>query len=289
MKGNKIKESEYFKWGLAFFCALAAAIVVYSLFSKLGIIWAFLAKLFRILLPIFMGVIFAYLLNPLAKYLEKHASTWVEGQLFNDKKDHKKFRKAFAIILTYLIVLLVITLAIIFVIPNLLESIQVMITNVPSYVNSIYEWLKDIFKNSPEIIASLESINDNIMEYLRNIIVPSMDTIANSVATGITGVVKGIINVCIGLIASVYLLADKDNFINGANKILKAILPTKAYDTTITTLKYTDKVFGGFLIARIIDSLIIAVISFIIFAIFGIPYSLLFAVITDTRRFSESP
>ena len=48
----------------------------------------------------------------------------------------------------------------------------------------------------------------------------------------------------------------------------------------MTTLKYTDKVFGGFLIARIIDSLIIAVISFIIFAIFGIPYSLLFAVIT---------
>lgn len=278
MKGN-FKDSEYFKWGLTFFCSLAAAIVVYSLLSKLGIIWIFFTKLFKILIPILLGVIFAYLLNPLERYLENHAAKWVAGQMFNDNKEHKKFKKVFAIVLTYLIVLLIVTLTIIFVLPNLLESIQILITNVPSYVNSVYEWLKDVFKNSPEITASLESINSNIMEYLKNIIVPSMDTIANSIATGITGVVTGIINVFIGLIASVYLLADKDNFLNGANKILKVLLPKNIYGTTMTTLKYTDKVFGGFLIARIIDSLIIAVITFIIFAIFGIPYSILFAVI----------
>ena len=278
MKKN-IKDSEYFKWGLTFFCSLAAAIVVYSLFSKIGVIGGLFAKLFKILVPIFMGIIFAYLLNPLAKYLEKHAAAWTAGQLFNDGKEHKKFKKAFAIVLTYLIVLLVLTLVIIFVLPNLLESIQILITNIPAYVNSVYEWLKEIFKNSPEIISSLESINDNIMEYLRNIIVPSMDTIANSIATGITGVVTGIIDVFIGLIASVYLLADKDNFVKGAKKVLMAILPKKAYDTSMTTLKYTDKVFGGYLIARIIDSSIIAVITFVIFAIFGIPYSILFAVI----------
>ena len=283
MKGNKIKESEYFKWALAFFCSLSAAIIVYSLFSKIGIVGEFIAKVFKVLLPIFIGLIFAYLLNPLEKYLESHASTWMVGQLFNDNKEHKKFKKVFAIVLTYFIILLILTLVIVFVIPNLLESIQLMITNIPSYVNSVYEYLKEMFKNSPEITSSLESINDNIMEYLKNIIVPSMDTIANSLATGITGIVTGIINAFIGLVASIYLLADKDNFVNGANKLLK-LLPKKIYDPTLTTLKYTDKVFGGFLIARIIDSLIIAVISFIIFTIFGIPYSLLFAVITGVTN-----
>lgn len=278
MKKN-IKDSEYFKWGLTFFCSLAAAIVVYSLFSKIGVIGVFFTKIFKILVPILIGVIFAYLLNPLTKYLEKHAATWTAGQLFNDNKEHKKFKKAFAIVLTYLILLIILTLLIIFVLPNLLESIQVLITNIPAYVNSVYVWLKEIFKNSPEIISSLESINDNIMEYLKNIIVPSMDTIANSIATGITGVVTGIINVFLGLIASVYLLADKENFTKGAKRVLMAILPKKAYETTMDTLKYTDRVFGGYLIARIIDSSIIAVITFIIFAIFGIPYSILFAVI----------
>ena len=95
MKGNNIKESEYFKWGLAFFCSLAAGIVVYSLLSKIGFIASLFVKLFKILLPIFIGVIFAYILNPLVKYLEKHASTWMVGQLFNDSKEHKKFKKAF--------------------------------------------------------------------------------------------------------------------------------------------------------------------------------------------------
>lgn len=278
MKGN-FKDSEYFKWGFTFFCSLAAAIVVYSLFSKIGVVGIFIAKLFKILLPIILGVIFAYLLNPLERYLESHAAKWVANQMFNDNKEHKKFKKAFAIVLTYLIVLLIVVLVIIFVLPNLLESVQILITNVPSYVNSVYEWLKEMFKNSPEITSSLESINSNIMEYLKNIIVPSMDTIANSVATGITGVINGIINVFIGLIASVYLLADKDNFLKGANRILKVILPNKVYVPTMTTLKYSDKVFGGFLIARIIDSLIIAIITFVTFAIFGIPYSILLAVI----------
>jgi predicted PurR-regulated permease PerM len=96
---------------------------------------------------------------------------------------------------------------------------------------------------------------------------------------GISSFIKWVINIIIGLIVSVYLIYDKDNFISGTKKVLKAILPDKIYDTTMTTLGYVDKIFGGFMIAKIIDSILVGILTFIILAIFKIPYALIIAVI----------
>lgn len=276
---NKIKTNEYINWGFTIFCALAGAIVVYALISKVSVVWYFIAKVFKILSPIFIGLLFAYLLNPLVRYFENHASEWFCTQLFNDNKEHKKFKRVFAIFLTVFAVCLFVILLIIFVIPNLLDSLELMVTNVPTYINNIYNWLKGVLKNSPELAANIDVINQNVTEYVKNIMIPSMDTIASSVATGISGVINGIVNVFIGLVVSVYLLYDKESFLNGTDRLFRVILPKKVYDTTMTTLEYADKIFGGFMMAKIIDSLIIGIITFFILTIFGIPYSLLIAVI----------
>lgn len=281
---GKLKENEYFKWGLTIFCALAGAIVVYSLLSKVGYVWRFIVKVFTILTPIFIGIVFAYLLNPLTRYFENHASTWMCGQLFQDGKDHSKFKRIFAIFLTYLIVALFILFIVVFVVPKFLESVQLMITNVPTYINSVYAWAKGLLGNSPEAASNIDTINNNIMEYVKNIMVPSMDSISVSITSGITGFIKGTINTVLGLIVSMYLLYDKESFLNSANKVLKISLPKDIYDSTMTTLKFTDRVFGGFMMAKVIDSLIIGMLTFLILTVFGIPYALLISVIVGVTN-----
>jgi len=106
-----------------------------------------------------------------------------------------------------------------------------------------------------------------------------MDTLFANVTAGLSSIVKWSINIIIGLIVSVYLIYDKDEFLNGTNRVLKAVLPKKAYDFTMMNLGYVDKIFGGFMIAKIIDSLIIGVLTFIICSIFKIPYALIISVI----------
>lgn len=281
---RNLKENEYFKWGLTLFCALTGAIIAYTLLSKVGYVWRFIVRVSTILTPIFIGVVFAYLLNPLTRYFEQHASVWMCGQLFQDGKDHSKFKRIFAIFLTYFIVALFIMFLLVFVVPKFLESVQLMISNVPVYINSVYAWAKGLLGNSPEAASNIDTINNNIMEYVKNIMVPSMDSITVYITSGISGFIRGTINTALGLIVSMYLLYDKESFLGGVDKIFKITLPKDIYDSTMTTLKFTDRVFGGFMMAKVIDSLIIAFLTFIILTIFGIPYALLISVIVGVTN-----
>ena len=60
---------------------------------------------------------------------------------------------------------------------------------------------------------------------------------------------------------------------------MKAILPKNLYVNVMTTLNYSDRVFGGFLIAKIIASVIIGFITFIVLTIFNVPYALVISII----------
>lgn len=276
---DKLKHNNYVHQGFTLFCALGASILLFFVILRFEYIINFIIKILKILSPIFIGLLFAYLLNPIVKFFEDNVSKKITKKLFKDKKEHNKFERILSIFITYFIVCILIFSFIKFVIPNLLESIEIMLSNIPVYINNIYDWLKDIFKNSPELTVPIDDLNKHVTDYATNIVVPSMDTIMTNIASGITGFIKGVINVVIGLIVSVYLLYDKEIFVKGTKNVLKVTLPKKGYDTAITTLSYTDKIFGGFMVAKIIDSILIGIITFIITTIFNIPYALIISII----------
>lgn len=276
---NKISKSDYFYQGLTLFLSIGASIILYFLILRLGTILGYLGSFFKILLPIFIGLLFAYLLNPLVSFFEKKVSNKIVPYLYDNPKGHENFKRGFAIFITYFIVAFVLFLFIMFVIPNLLDSVQVMFKNIPLYINDITYYLQDMFKDSPELYSSIDSTKSLILGSLTNIMIPSMDNIMVNITSGITGVVKSVINIIIGLIVSVYLIYDKESFLKGTDKIFRLILPQNVYDTAITTLSYTNKIFGGFMMAKIIDSLIIGILTFIVLSILQIPYALVISVI----------
>ncbi len=279
---EKIKGNNYIYWGLTLFGVVACAIVLVFLLMKMELIFLWIGKLLNILMPIFIGVLFAYLLNPLVKNLEKFTDKfiqWFYKKIFKKNKKNKKLANILAIFLTYLLMAVFIISFCKFVIPSLLESLNLMITNIPVYINNIYDYLKEISKSNPDLMELVDKLNTNISEFMTNLVVPSMDTLFANVTAGLSSIVKWGINIIIGLIVSVYLIYDKDEFLDGTNRVLKAVLPKKAYDFTMVNLGYVDKIFGGFMIAKIIDSLIIGVLTFIICSIFKIPYALIISVI----------
>ena len=276
---EKGKFNQYFYQGLTLFCAIAACIILYFLILRLNIFIDFIVKIFKVLAPIFIGLLFAYLLNPIVTFFEKFIDKNVIPKLYKNRKANKRMSRVLGIFVTYFLVGFIILLFIQFVIPSFFESLEVMLSNVPVYLNKVYEYLRNIFKNNPDLSIPIETWNTNITDYVTNIVVPSMDTVMNNITTGITGVVRGIINVLIGLIVSVYLIFDKELFLKGTDRVLKVTLPKKVYDTSMTTLSYLDKIFGGFMMAKIIDSLIIGILTFIVASIFQIPYAIIIALI----------
>ena len=272
------KDYNYFKIFLAVFSAIACSIILYFLFSKMNYITSFFSKLFNILMPVFIGILFAYLLNPIVIRIERY---------FNTKekiKDKKKLGRLLGIIVTYFILAVLVIVFIRFFIPSLLDSINIMFKNIPKYLENIFAFLRRLcekYNINPKFIDSYRS---DINVLIKDSVVPNLDVIINNLATGITSVIKAIINVLVSVIISVYLLYDKELFSRGIDRILKAYFPPKVYDEIINISKYIYKVFGGFLVAKLIDSLIIGVLTFIILSIFRIPYALLIALVVGVTN-----
>ena len=268
---KKSKDYNYFKIFLAVFSAIVCSIIVYFLFSKLGIITSFLIKILVILSPVIIGVVFAYLLNPLVKRFEDFYSR------YDGIRNKKKLPRVLGIITIYLILIILVVIFIWFFIPNLIESLNIMLTNIPKYLENIFDWIRKVCSKYNINSKFLDSYIKDINNVIKDSVVPNLDIIINNLASGITSVIKWIINIVVSIIISVYLIYDKESFSEGVDKVLKAYCSPKVYDGICDVFKYIYKVFCGFMIAKLIDSLIIGILTFILLIIFKIPYALLIA------------
>ncbi|HBA38053.1 MAG TPA: AI-2E family transporter [Firmicutes bacterium] len=279
---EKFKGNNYIYWGVTLFGVVAAAIILVFILLKMEMFFAGITKIIMVLMPIFIGLLFAYLLNPIVVQFEKYTDKfvlWIDHHPKVKIKNRKRLSRALSIFITYFITAAIIVLFIRFVVPSLIDSLNVMIANIPMYVNNIYDKLLSLTKSNPEFVKLVENLNTDITKAFSNIVIPSMDTIVLNITQGISSFLKWVVNIIIGLIVSVYLIYDRESFMGGTRKFLKALLPEKAYDTSIVTLGYINKVFGGFMVAKIIDSILIGILTFLIISIFKVPYALIISLI----------
>jgi predicted PurR-regulated permease PerM len=270
--------NNYFKIFLAVFLALVSSIIVYFLFSKIKYLGMFIGKLINILSPVLIGILFAYLLNPFVKKVENLVN---KSEKIRSKN---KLGRILGIIIVYLIVLILIFLFINFFIPSLLDSINLMINNFPTYLEKASTFLRKVCEKYNINPKFIDEYTTDINALIKKNVVPNIDVIINNLASGISTVIKGLINIIISIIISIYLIFDKEMFISGTNKVLKAICPEKIYNDILIVSKNVYNLFGGFLVAKGLDSLIIGVITFIILTIFKFPYTLLIAVMVGVTN-----
>ena len=268
---NKKNNNEYYKLFITLFLTLLCCILVYFAIDNISLVFGFISKLFKILMPVIAGVIIAFLFNPIVSRLEKN---------FNRNKKIKKKKnlgRILGILCTYVTLVILLFLAIKFLVPGLLNSITIMINNFPFYLDTFSEWVRDICNKYNITPTFLDEYVSDINSIIKKIIVPNIDIIINNLAAGISGVISFIINFLISIIISVYLIYDKENYAKGIDNLLKAYCSKKLYNKIIKIAKEIYRVLGGFMVAKLIDSLLIGLLTFVILAIFKFPYYLLIA------------
>jgi predicted PurR-regulated permease PerM len=114
-----------------------------------------------------------------------------------------------------------------------------------------------------------------MLPYFEELISRTSTSLVGSIIT----IFKSLLNFIIGIIISIYLLVDKERFIAQAKKVLYAFLTRERANNFINNLRYSDKIFGGFISGKIIDSLIIGVLCYIGMLVLRLPYSVLIAVL----------
>ena len=274
---------------IAVYAVLGAATVLIILFTFLNFntVLGWLDRLNQIMSPVYLGLILAYLFNPILKMCDE--------RIFRFKITSKRtgtLKRVLGLVLTYIIILIILTITFLLIIPQLFVSFNDLASKMNGYIDDTLKWINEFLSTSPIFGSDINNIDD-ALEKLLEFLDITTDTIYTKVQELVknssalltdyvpmlfdyfTGIANGFINTILGIIFSVYFLASKEKLVAQCKKVLRSFVSQEHYNGLLELANYTDKTFGGYITGKIIDSLIIGVLCYIACLIFDMPYALL--------------
>ncbi|MBQ9802435.1 MAG: AI-2E family transporter, partial [Clostridia bacterium] len=231
-----------------------------------------------ILTPIAIGLVLAYLCSPILRFFEIKV-------YFRLKRTANR---AFSMISTYLVVLLLLAGVVWLIIPQLSASINDFRINGLYYISRLINSLNAFIAALPfdlpagtENILSLEQLLTwamNLMEQYGSNIVGGVGNLAGGALTAAK-------NIIIGIFVSIYVLFSKDRLKAGCRRVAHAFLSENSEKLLFYYTKQAHRKFGGFIVGKMVDSIMVGVTCAIFFTIFNIPYPILIAVIIGITDF----
>lgn len=270
---KKLVNNKVFQIGVTAFLVIAASILFCFLLLNIKVLWGFICMLVKILMPLIVGLVLAYIMNPIVKMFE--------NKVFN-KMEKPVVKRNVSILCTLVIIIGILAALISVIIPQLLESIQSLIVNVPTYFKNIGDLIMNFVKSNnleESILNNYDNITKNALDIINKIVIPTDVSMVNKVSSGITGAFNFVFNLVIGTVFAVYILANANNFKAQSRKFLYSIFNVEKVNDFLEEINHVNQIFLHFLGGKICDSSIVAVTVFLFLLIFKFPYPLLIAVI----------
>ena len=268
---------------LAGFGAISLSIAFFFLIYRFQGFGDAISVLTGILMPFIYGAVIAYLLKPVCNTVENFLR-----RSFPEKA-HKAVEPV-AILLTMLFGVLLVYALLMMIIPQLITSVTTLYYTAQRNINRFVAWIstQEFFEENHDLLLMIESAYDsislNLDTWIKTTLVPSMLNIVSGVGSGVISVVNTLKNLLIGIIVAVYLLASRKRFAQQAKMILYSAVPSPWAQRILDEVKYADRMFGGFINGKILDSAIIGVLCYIVCLIVRFPSALLVSVIVGVTN-----
>lgn len=238
-------------------------------------IWAGTLSFVNVLQPFIIGFVIAYFLNPAWK---KIMSFMNRSKLFSK---HPILTKAVSITFLYIVLILLIITVIVFLIPEITNSVVTVTSDLPVLFNSFKTDMEVLLSDKGDIskivTEHLSQYSDTLMTVFSDMLALSKDGVVKlyDVVMGVTNLLK---NFFLGLFISIYMLLYKEKAKVGASRLLRAFLPEKARNWVIHFVHCLDISFSGFMLTQALNSLIVGIVCFILMSLIGMPYALISSV-----------
>ena len=251
--------------GLVFICTLIIVAVI-NLGTTIDIIGRFLA----IIAPFIFGFFFAYLIRPIVVTLEKPLKKIKKGK-------GKKIKRVISIVVSYLIVIGALTIIIVYIFPQMKNSVKDIGNSVKNGYNYVTNHLDEMNAMIP--VINLGSVIEYIQNNLIDKLMSNSGTIVPFVYHFSSSVLTSLYNIFMGLVISIYMIIDGQKLKKSIKRIIYALSPIEKAPAICKTISKCNHIFNGFLFGKAVDSLIIGILCFIAMSILQLPYSLLLSVI----------
>lgn len=275
-------EETHVKWGVTAFLAVTACIIVFFAIYRFSVLSEIIGVVTGILTPFIYGMVFAYLLCPVYNLVTRNLYRFFNRKMRNPKKT-LTLAKGSATFVSLLLFAVIITGICWMIIPGLVDSVVHIVNILPASMQQFSDWIDAKTMRYPELQATLENwivrFTDNIIRYVEETMLPGYMEVATSISTGVFSVINVLKNFFIGIIICAYFLNSKDLFAAQSKKLILATCSERRANRILEGAMFTNKTFGGFINGKIIDSIIIGIICFIVMSIFKWEYPLLISCI----------
>ena len=254
-------------------CLYAILVVLASvLIIKTVIDWdnvvAHVKSAMAVISPFLWGAFIAFLINPLVKLFNKLFSK------IKPLKKHEKPRKFLSLLISYLLVIALVALMFIYLLPQIGTSVTEIVNQIPGWINEINAGLMKFETDHPDfdydiVNEFLNNITPQLMDFSKRIVT---DVVPVIFTTSIS-VVKGLLNVLIAFIVSVYMVSDKKLLARGFKRVLYSVASEKTGDVIMETLRECYHIFSQFVLGKTVDSFIIGWICFFLMTILRLPFT----------------
>ena len=266
------------KW-VPYTVATCSAVVLYMILNNLGGIFQGFSGVITFIKPIIIGIIIAYVFNPLSNFLEKKPFSKIKNE---------KTRWTLSVIIAMVVIILCVTLLCVALIPQLAESISTLFSNMDGYLASLQELFKQIENGKVTFfsldLTSLADLGDRIVGYISSYFTDNM----GNVVKGTSNLGKGVVDLALALILAIYFLLDKHRIMSGCQKLLSLIVKESTYTKTTEYLQRCNDITIKYISVDLIDGIAVGVLNFIFMLIMKMPYAVLISVIVGVTNLAPT-
>ena len=266
---------------LAGFGAISLSILFFFIIYRFDGFGNAISAVAGILMPFIYGAVIAYLLKPVCNTIEAFLH-----RIFPEKLH--KTANMLAVAATLLFGLLVVYALVMMVVPQLITSVTSLYYTAQANISRFVRWIntQEFFIDNKTLMdyvnEAYDTLDSSFDTWIKNTLVPSMQgvkSVLSGVGIGVINVVTWFKNVFIGLVVAVYLLASRKKFAKQARMILYSVVKPRWAQLIQEEVLYADKMFGGFINGKIMDSAIIGLLCYLACIVFRFPSALLVSVI----------
>lgn len=256
--------------------AVCGGVLLYMLLDNFGIISEKVAAIFRMLSPIIVGLVMAYLIDPIAKFFDQ--------KVFRMLKDESR-RWGLSVIFAIFFVMILIILFIISLVPSLIDSFNLLVANLENYaanIDGIIAKINDLGiplnlkLNLVDIIEYIEDTTDDLLNYIvknMNVILKTSQNIGVSLFNGAVGFIFGI-----------YFLLGKKNLLAGGNELRQAAMKEQTFQKHNEFWNRCHEIFIRYIGYNLLDGMIVGVVNGIVMLILQMPYVTLISVVVGVTN-----
>ena len=267
---------------------LAVCIILVNIgFQHLDILGSFLMWLLQVLVPFIIAACFTFFLNVPLNAIERRLFRSADGSCVSPMKE--KLRRPLAITMSISMFVLILGVFLVIIIPEITNSLQKIANSIPGVFEQFQDELKNLSNRydwAKQIIDSINidwgSISSNIAGFITNNVSNFFDSTMNLLSSTmkvVSSVINITVNIFLGIVLAVYILAKKEKISSSLKKLLYALFPSKAVDYIVEVGVMTNQSFYNSITGQMMECVIIGTLTGVGMAILGFPYAALIGVV----------